>query len=121
MPIHSMPGAANCLDFVYHFTDHGPDVNQRFVEFWGFSIDAGPNPFGVHDPITASRTILGNDAVISFNFDQFGDEIQPHETTVLLVIKTNAISFTTGYLSAQDDTAGSGLGDAPLVPEPAIS
>jgi hypothetical protein len=35
--------------------------------------------------------MLGNGAAISFNFDQFGDEIQPNETLVLLVIKTNTI------------------------------
>jgi len=81
-PLHTW--CANCLDFVYHFTDPGPEVNQRFTmsSFGSFSIDAGTNPFGVHDPITVSRS-MGNGAVISFNFDQCGDEIRPNETTVL--------------------------------------
>jgi hypothetical protein len=59
--------------------------------------------------------------VIGFNFDQFGDEIQAGETTVQLVIETNAISFTSGFVSAQDGTAGSGVAYQPLaaVPEPA--
>jgi PEP-CTERM motif len=112
----------NCLDFVYQFTDNGPDVNQRYTmsSFGGFDVDAGTHPFGVHDPITVSRSLFGNGQVVSFNFDQFGDEIQPGETTVELVIETNAVTFTTGFLSAQDGSAGSGIGYAPLaaIPEP---
>jgi hypothetical protein len=111
---------ANCLDFVYQFTNHGPDVNQRFTmyNFGNFNIDAGTNPFGTHDPITVSRSIWGTGQVISFNFDQFGDEITLGETTVLLVIETDALAYTTGYLSVQNGTAGSGIAFAPI-PEPA--
>ena len=113
---------ANCLDFIYQYTLLGPDVNQRYSmsSFAGFMVDAGTNPFGVHDPITVSRSLTAGGPLISFNFDQFGDEMQPGQTTVDLVIETNAVTFTTGYLSAQDGTAGSGVGYAPLasVPEP---
>jgi hypothetical protein len=111
---------ANCLDFLYEFTNHGPDVNQRYSmsSFAGFNVDAGTNPFGVHDPITVSRSMLAGGQVISFNFDQFGDEIQPNTTTVDLVIMTNAITYTSGFLSAQDGTAGSGVAYAPLAPVP---
>src|SRR5215472_11330447 len=65
---------ANCLDFVYQFTNNGPDVNQRYTmsSFAGFLVDAGTNPFGVHDPIIVSRSMLAGGQVISFNFDQFG-------------------------------------------------
>jgi hypothetical protein len=112
---------ANCLDFVYQFTNNGPDVNQRYSmsSFAGFNVDAGTMPFGVHDPITVSRSLINGGQVISFNFDQFGDEIQPGVQTVQLVIMTNAVAFTTGFLSAQDGTAGSGVAFAPTVPEPA--
>jgi hypothetical protein len=111
---------ANCLDFVYQFTNNGPDVNQRYSmsSFAGFNVDAGTNPFGVHDPITVSRSMLGGGQVISFNFDQFGDEIQPGPTPVELVIMTNAVTFTSGFLSAQDGTAGSGVAFQPLAPVP---
>jgi PEP-CTERM motif len=113
---------ANCLDFIYVYTDNGPDINQRFSmsSFAGFMVDAGTNPFGVHDPITVSRSLSAGGPVISFNFDQFGDEITPGETTVWLVIETNAVSFTSGFLSAQDGTAGSGVAFAPqtAIPEP---
>ncbi|MFZ1136861.1 MAG: PEP-CTERM sorting domain-containing protein [Candidatus Korobacteraceae bacterium] len=110
---------ANCLDFIYVYTDNGPDVNQRYSmsSFAGFMIDAGTNPFGVHDPITVDRS-AGIGGVIGFNFDQFGDEMLPGQTTVDLVIETNAVTFTTGYLSAQDGTAGSGVGFAPQTPVP---
>ncbi len=113
---------ANCLDFIYVFTNDGPAVNQRFSmsSFAGFMVDAGTDPFGVHDPITVSRSLTAGGPVVSFNFDQFGDGILPGQTTVDLVIETNALQYTTGYLSAQDGTAGSGTGFEPLasVPEP---
>jgi len=115
---------SNCLDFVYQFTNHGPDPNARFSmsSFAGFMVDAGTNPFGVHDPNTVSRSVVLNGGVVSFNFDQFGNEIVPGETTVELVIQTNALSWVPGFLSAQDGTAGSGIAFQPAgtpVPEPA--
>jgi len=112
---------SGCLDFIYVYTDNGPDVNGRFTmtSFGGFMVDVGTNPFGIHDPITVSRSPNANGPVISFNFDQFADQILPGQTTVWLVIETNATRFTTGYLSAQDGTAGTGVGFAPFaVPEP---
>jgi hypothetical protein len=111
----------NCLDFIYVYTNHGPDANERFSmsSFAGFNVDVGTDPFGLHDPITVDRSAVDG-AVIGFNFDEFGDEIKPGQTTVWLVIDTNAVTFTTGFLSAQDGTAGSGVAFAPLatVPEP---
>ena len=55
--------------------------------------------------------------MIGFNFPAAG-EIIPGETTVLLVIETNARHYTTGFVSAQDGTAGFGFAYAPAVPEP---
>ena len=113
---------ANCLDFIYQYSLLGPDINQRYSmsSFAGFMVDAGTNPFGVHDPITVSRSLTAGGPVVSFNFDQFADEMLPGETTVWLIIETNAVTYTSGFLSAQDGTAGSGVGFAPLaaVPEP---
>ena len=45
---------AGCLDFVYVFTNHGPDVNERYSmsSFAGFMLNVGTNPFGMHDPTT---------------------------------------------------------------------
>lgn len=114
----------NCLDFVYQFTNNGPAVNERYSmsDFSGFKVDAGTSPFGMHDPITVSRSFNGSGPVLSFNFDQFGDEIKPGEQTVLLVLETNAMNFTQGVVSAQNGTAGSNLAYQPSgapVPEPA--
>lgn len=115
---------SGCLDFAYIFTDLGPDVNQRYTmtSFAGFLVDVGTNPFGTHDPITVARSSVAGGPVISFNFNQFGVEIQPGQTTVDLVIQTNAVHWTSGFLSAQDGTAGSGVAFQPAgapIPEPA--
>lgn len=112
---------AGCLDFVYQFTNLGPDPLERFTvgSFAGVLVDAGTHPFGVHDPITVSRSASLNGAVVGFNFDTFADEMLPGQTTVLLVIDTNATRFVPGFLSAQDQTSGFGYGFEPVVPEPA--
>lgn len=107
-----------CLDFVYQFTNHGPEVNERYSmsNFQGFLLDVGTNPFGVHDPTLIDRSGLG--PVVGFNFPA-SDEITPGSSTVLLVIETNALHVTTGFVSAQDGTAGTGVAWAPFaVPEP---
>jgi hypothetical protein len=109
---------AGCLDFVYQFTDNGPDVLERFsmYNFAGVQVDVGTNPFGIHDPTLIDRSMNG--PVIGFNFPA-SDEINVGETTVLLVIETDAHTFTNGFVSAQDGTAGFGFAYAPsAVPEP---
>jgi len=109
---------SGCLDFVYEFTNNGPDSNERFsmFNFTGFLVDVGTNPFGSHDPTTIDRSLNG--PVIGFNFPA-SDEVVPGETTVLLVIETNALAYTNGFVSVQDGTAGFGFAYAPLaVPEP---
>jgi hypothetical protein len=109
---------SGCLDFVDQFTNHGGDAQERFsmYNFAGFLVNAGTNPFGVHDPLTIDRSLLG--PVIAFNYGA-GNEIVPGETTPLLVIETNALHFKPGFASAQDGTAGYGFAYAPSsVPEP---
>jgi hypothetical protein len=114
---------SGCLDFMYQYSVLSGQGNQRFSmsSFAGFMVDAGTNPFGSHDPNTVSRSSLSGGDVISFNFDQFGNDIPPGQTTVQLVIMTNALNFVPGFLSAQDGTAGSGNAFQPAgspVPEP---
>jgi hypothetical protein len=109
---------SGCLDFVYQFTNNGGDANERFsmYNFAGFLVDAGTHVFGVHDPMTIDRSLLG--PVVAFNYGA-GNEIVPGETTPLLVIETNALHFKPGFASAQDGTAGYGFAYAPsAVPEP---
>jgi hypothetical protein len=120
--VYSDPGntwCAGCLDFVYQFTNLGPDINARFTmsSFTGFNLDVGTNPFGLHDPTNIDRSMSGS--VVGFNYNP-GDEILPGETTPLLVIETNARSFDfNGFLSAQDGTAGDARAYEPAaVPEP---
>ena len=111
----------NCLDFVYQFTNNGPDINERYSmsSFAGFMVDVGTSPFGLNDPNTVNRS-LGPGAVIGFNYTP-GIEIQPGVTTPWLVIETNATQFIPGFVSAQDGTAGSAFAYAPFapIPEPA--
>jgi hypothetical protein len=124
--VYSDPGntwCAGCLDFVYQFTNLGPDILARFTMYdfghgWGWNLNVGTNPFGFHDPITIDRSMDG--MVVGFNYTP-GDEILPGETTPLLVIETNALSFdfTRGFLSGQDGTAGFARAYEPAgVPEP---
>lgn len=105
---------ANCLDFVYQFTVLSGQGLRRFTasSFAGFMVNVGTNPFGVQDPTTVARN-PGPGDVISFNFDQFANGIPVGQTTVQLVIDTNATSFVPGFLSAQDGTAGFGIGFQP--------
>ncbi|MGB7555877.1 MAG: PEP-CTERM sorting domain-containing protein [Candidatus Korobacteraceae bacterium] len=123
--VYSDPGntwCSGCLDFVYQFTDLGPDINARytmsdFANGSNWSLDVGTNPFGLHDPTNIDRSMSGS--VVGFNYNP-GDEILPGETTPLLVIETNARNFNfNGFLSAQDGTAGSARAYEPAaVPEP---
>jgi hypothetical protein len=119
--VYADPGntwCVGCLDFVYQFTNLGGDANERYsmYNFAGFLIDAGTSPFGSHDPTTIDRSLLG--PVIGFNFPG-ADGVSPGMTTPLLVIETNALYYTSGFVSAQDGTAGYGFAYAPsAVPEP---
>ena len=108
----------NCLDFVYQFTNNGPDINERYSmsSFAGFQADVGTSPFGVNDPSTVNRS-LGSGGVIGFNYTP-GIEIQPGVTTPWLVIETDATAYKWGFVSAQDGTAGSASAYVPAVPEP---
>ena len=111
---------ANCLDFVYTFTNLGGDALGRFsmYSFGGVSVDAGTDPFGIKDPTTLDRSPDGKS--VAFNFPG-GDAILAGVTTVKLVIETDARKYTTGFVSAQDGTAGFGFAYAPMAatPEPA--
>ncbi len=114
---------AGCLDFVYQFTDLGPDINARFTMYnfdngANWSLDVGTDPFGLHDPTSIDRSLSGS--VVGFNYNP-GDEIMPGETTPLLVIETDARNFDfNGFLSAQDGTAGFAAAYEPAAttPEP---
>ena len=112
---------ANCLDFVYQFTNLGPAVNERYSmsNFDGFNISVGVPNLGLHSPVNINRTASGGGSIIAFNYFPFGDEVNVGETTQLLVIETDAKLFTTGLVSAQNGTAGSNVAFQPTaIPEP---
>ena len=115
---------AGCLDFVYQFTNHGPDVNERFTMFNflnGMKVDAGYDPGKPgQPPITVNRSLSGE--VIGFNYNA-KDDLDPGKTTSLLVIEVNATKFTKGFVTAQDGTAGFAAAFQPagtlfVIPEP---
>jgi hypothetical protein len=122
--VYSDPGntfCSGCLDFVYIFTNHGPDVNERYTmsDFDGFRVDAGFDPSTPGNaPLTVNRSTSGS--VVGFNYTGI-DTVDPGQTTPVLVIETDARAFTDGFVSAQDGTAGSAFAYAPAntgTPEP---
>ena len=110
-----------CLDFVYQFKNNGPDVNERFTmfNFEPFKVNAGYDPStpGL-PPLTVGRAVNGE--VVSFNYNGAGT-LEPGKGTPLLVIEVNATKFTSGFVTAQDGTAGFAAAFAPngaIIPEP---
>ncbi len=111
---------SGCLDFTYTFTNNGPDVLEHFTgyDFAGFMVDAGFNPTTAGNaPLDVYRASTG--AVVGFDYTGV-DDVKPGQTTPMLIIETNARSFTTGYATAQDGNAGYNFAYAPAstVPEP---
>jgi hypothetical protein len=119
----SCASSGKCLDFVFQFTNlsTSKSVIERFsMSSFGASMTAvGTSPFGgLLDPVTITRSTSGE--VVAFNYNPFGIQVSPGETTPWLVIQTNAVTWTTGFVSAQDGTAGSGAAIVPfaVTPEP---
>ena len=80
-------------------------------------IDAGFDPSTPGNaPLTVNRAISGE--VIGFNYTGT-DTVLSGQTTPVLVIETNATKWVSGFVSAQDGTAGYGAAFAPAaIPEP---
>lgn len=109
------------LDFVYQFTDVSGDAVERisasnfgtFLTNVGYSVVAGDVA-----PLVIDRSSNGN--VIGFDFSGNGN-VAAGRSSDFLVVQTNASNFSTGNMSLQDGTAGSGAGYTPTVaaaPEP---
>jgi hypothetical protein len=81
---------SGCLDLVYQFTNHRPDVNAPYYmfNFASVLVDVGTNPFGVHDPTLVDSSLNGSVVGISF---PASDEFVPGQTTRQLVIETDAL------------------------------
>lgn len=106
---------SGCLDFIYQFSNGGPDTIERatMTNFDSFLTNVGyNNATGTAQPGTVTRNLAGD---IAFNFTGVATGTESE----LLIIETNATSYTTGFFSLQDGTAGSGAAFAPTAtPEP---
>jgi hypothetical protein len=118
----------NCLDFFIELADAGPGIVERIStsNFGGFVTDVGYNTAGVAGgPAAVAAGIIpgtvdrsgapGN--VIGFNYTS--TNITSGQSTVLLEIETNAVSYTAGTVTVQDGAAGFNTGFSPTsAPEP---
>jgi hypothetical protein len=106
---------AGCLDFLYVFTNNGPDVIERatMANFDSFLTNVGYNAaVGTATPTSVTRNSFGD---LAFNFSG----VASGQESNFLIIETNATNFTSGVFSLQDGTAGSGSAYQPTVtPEP---
>jgi hypothetical protein len=111
---------AGCLDFVYMVTrTGGNDPIERITagSFIGYLVDAGVVTSSPgFTPTSVDRS--ANGGVVGFNY-QNAANLTDNQSTQLLVIQTNAVSFTAGVMSAQDGLAANGIGFQPAsTPEP---
>ncbi len=135
--------AAGTLDFYYQFSNSAGSLESvariTNISFLGFLTDVGyrttdidgvaGNMFGgvnvnfdagVQAPGAADRSASGG--TIGFSFDKAAeaDKINQGEASRILVIKTNAMNFTTGTTNVIDGSIGAVSTFAPsAVPEPA--
>jgi hypothetical protein len=110
---------ATCLTFVYQVQDLS---GNAVLHVTGFSYDSFMTNVGFNAasgsvaPNNIDRTLDGT--TINFNF-LAGAGITPGMLSDLLVVETNATSFTAGLVSLQDGSAGTeGAIQPSTVPEP---
>ncbi|HMF74884.1 MAG TPA: PEP-CTERM sorting domain-containing protein [Bryobacteraceae bacterium] len=111
---------AGKLAFVYQFTSNltSGDPNERITAgtFSGYSVDAGYVAGSGVLPSNVSLSSGGN--VVGFQY--IPNNLMPGQSTVLLVVQTDATSYIPGTYSVQDSTTVTTAGYAPsAVPEPA--
>jgi hypothetical protein len=110
------------LDFVYQFSNNAnsPDAILRLTGsgFSGYTTDADfIAGSGAAGPFLVSRSTNGD--VVGFSFLSAAP-VNPGQTSDILVIKTDALSITTGNVSVQDGGNASVPSFEPAaVPEPA--
>ena len=109
---------AGCLDFVYQVISSGTSTDNvgrvTVTNFTGFEVDAGYSTAG--EPAaggTAFATgtwapglVDRNTAdSVGFQFSNVATAIPPGGASTVLVVETNATSFTGGFISISDGTA----------------
>ena len=125
------------LTFVYQLVNSGSSKSSlaRLSNFFfglfgtnahfsanGSSIAGGLFADGTEGPLSADRSADGD--VIGFNFTAPGapdsTKIQPGQTSLMLVIRTNALRFVSGYSSVINGGSDTVLTFQPAIPEPAL-
>jgi hypothetical protein len=119
--------ASGFLDFVYAIHNSGPDniTRSTTANFGTFITDVGYDPLSLLNlignpatvfPLTVDRSATGS--TVGFNFGLLN--FIPGVDSFDLVIKTNAVYFTSGTLSFIDGGTATVAGYAPTAaPEPA--
>ena len=131
------------LDFYYQFSNSKGSLDSvariTTISFLGFLTDVGysttdidgvgGNTYGgvnvnftagVKAPGAADRSASGGTVGFSFDKATEADKINQGETSRILVVKTNALNFTTGTTNVIDGSIGAVQTFAPsAVPEPA--
>ena len=121
-------GRGGLLDFIIQTTNNALSEDNvarvTLINFTGFSTDvgtatsAGTLTGGTDAPTDVERGAAGDN--IDFTGDTAtGLDLVPGATTVVMVVETNAASFTSGSVSEIDGGVASGPGFSPAVPEPA--
>jgi hypothetical protein len=131
--------AGGTLDFYYQVTNNSPaptfDEVHRVTtsSFFGFTTDVsfvtnggsipaaaapgGSFSNGTQDPVNIDRS--GSGSVVGFNFPT-GFEVNAGETSVVLMVRTNAVNFVPGNVSVINSGTVTRPAFAPsVVPEPA--
>jgi hypothetical protein len=135
----SNPYCATCLTFAYQVTDTsavGPGTgiieDLTASMFPSFSTDVGYAILGTASdgfitagtmPLTVGRSAAGSGSVISFDYpDQGipGNDLLPGDHTAVLLIETDATTYTAGMFSAIDGATATATAFQPTsaTPEP---
>ena len=121
---------SNTLDFYYQFTNNSSSVDSvgrlTMTNFTGFTTDVGYR-MGNWDGnfLAANQAALSADrsstgGTVGFGFGALSSQINPGETSASLVIRTNAINYTSGSVTTQNGAVWTAAAYAPTtgVPEP---
>jgi hypothetical protein len=123
--VYRDPNATNacpsggCVDFLFQFTNSGPDLNARVTlgglvagtAFAGYTVDAGyVLGSGGQLPTAVDRSPDGS--VVGYT-----DNVLAGQTSALMDVQTNALLYDdNGTFSIQDGTSGSNHGYEPAGP-----
>jgi hypothetical protein len=108
---------ANCIDFEYEFTNIGPGPVDEITmsNFSVVSTDVGIIPGSGVSPANDSRSLDGS--TIDFNFTG-SNILSAGESSNLLLIETNSLTFGTGSLTIEDGSDMVTVAAFAPVPEP---